>query len=220
MALSGASVRNVLRRYRPGPAPRASGPSWDQFLRAQAPGTLACDSSHAGTVMLRRLYVLFFIDLGRREVPLAGATAHPVGTWVTQQARDLVIKLEDKGRTVRSLARDRDAKSVGPSDEVLRSIGARAALTPVRSPRADAFAERSVRTARAECTDWLLIRGERHLDRVLGESVEHYNNERPHRGTDLEAPVAHTTFGELTKVDRAQRADRTGGLVHGYRVAA
>jgi putative transposase len=158
VAVSATSVRNVLRRHRLRPAPRTSGPSWSEFLRAQAAGTLACDFFHVDTVTLRRLYVLFFIDLERRKVFLAGVTAHPVGAWVTQQARNLAITLEDQGRAVRFLVRDRDAKFVGPFDEVMRSIGARVIQTPVRSPRANAFAERFVRTARTECLDWLLIR--------------------------------------------------------------
>jgi len=220
VAISATSVRNVLRRHRLRPAPRASGPSWSEFLRAQAASTLACDFFHVDTVTLRRLYVLFFIDLERRTVFLAGVTANPVGTWVTQQARNLAATLEDQGRAIRFLVRDRDAKFVGPFDEVMRSIGARVILTPVRSPRANAFAERFVRTARTECLDWLLIRGERHLDRVLREFVEHYNDQRPHRGIDLEVPVAYTTFREFTSVDGVQRADRLGGLVHEYRVAA
>ena len=98
---------------------------------------------------------------------LARVTAHPVGAWVTQQARNLAITLEDEGRAVRFLVRDRDAKFVGPFDEVMRSAGARVIKTPVRSPRANAFAERFVRTARAECLDWLLIRSERHLNMAL-----------------------------------------------------
>jgi putative transposase len=178
LTVSATSVRNVLRRHRVGPAPRRSGPSWSDFLRAQAAGTLACDFFHVDTVMLRRIYVLFFLDLERRVVFLAAVTAHPVGPWVTQQARNLVSTLEDQGRAVRFLVRDRDAKFVGPFDEVLRSTGARVIKTPVRSPRANAFAERFVRTARAECLDWVLVRSERHADRVLREFVQHYNRER------------------------------------------
>jgi transposase InsO family protein len=220
VAVSATSVRNVLRRHRLRPAPRTSGPSWSEFLRAQAVRTLACDFFHVDTVTLRRLYVLFFIDLERRKVFLAGVTAHPVGAWVTQQARNMAITLEDQGVAVRYLVRDRDAKFVGPFDEVLRSIGARVIQTPVRSPRANAFAERFVRTARTECLDWLLIRSERHLKMALDEFVEHYNNERPHRGIDLEVPVAYSTLRAFTNVEGVQRADRLGGLVHEYRVAA
>ena len=129
VAVSATSVRNVLRRHRLGPAPRRSGPSWSQFLRAQASGTLACDFFHVDTVTLRRVYVRFFIDLQRRMVFLAGVTAHPVRPWVTQQARNLVATLKDQGRAVRFLVRDRDAKFVGPFDEVIRSVGARAIKT-------------------------------------------------------------------------------------------
>jgi transposase InsO family protein len=220
VVISATSVRNVLRRHHLRPAPRTSGPSWSEFLRAQAAGTLACDFFHVDTVTLRRLYVLFFIDLERRKVFLARVTAHPAGAWVTQQARNLATSLEDQGRAVRFLARDRDAKFVGPFDEVMRSTGARVIKAPVRSPRANAFAERFVRTARAECLDWVLLRGERHLDRVLREFVFDYNRERLHRGTNLEVPVPYLTVQQFQSPDGVERADRLGGLLHAYSVAA
>src|ERR1017187_2645580 len=125
VTVSATSVRNVPRRHRIGPAPRRSGPSWSDFLRAQAAGTLACDLFHVDTVMLGRIYVLFCLDLDRRMVFLAGVTAHPVGPWVTQQARNLVAALQDQGRAVRFLVRDRDTKFVGPFDEVMSSTGVR-----------------------------------------------------------------------------------------------
>jgi transposase InsO family protein len=151
---------------------------------------------------------------------LAGVTAHPVGPWVTQQARNLVATLEDQGRAVRFLVRDRDTKFVGPFDEVLRSTGARLMKTPVRSPRANAFAERFVRTARAECLDWLLVRNERHLARVLREFVTYYNYERPHRGIDLQPPVPTLPLQNFESGNAVERVDRLGGLLHEYRLAA
>ena len=220
VTVSATSVRNVLRRHRLRPAPRTSRPSWSQFVRAQAAGTLACDFFHVDTVMLRRVYVLFFIDLERRVVLLAGVTAHPAAAWVTQQARNLVTTLEDQGRAVRFLVRDRDGKFVGPFDEVLRSTGARVIRTPVRAPQANAFAERFVRTARAECLDWVLVRNERHLDRMLREFVCHYNHERPHRGIDLEVPGPYLTGQQLDGLNSLERTDRLGGLLHEYRIAA
>jgi transposase InsO family protein len=220
VAVSATTVRNVLRRHHLHPAPRTSGPSWSEFLRAQAAGTLACDFFHVDTVMLRQVCVLFFIDLQRRTVFLAGVTAHPVGPWVTQQARNLVAYFEDQGRAVRFLVRDRDAKFVGPFYEVMRSTGARVIRTPVRAPRANAFAERFVRTVRAECLDWLLVRSERHLDRVLREFVAHYNHERPHRGIDLEPPVPYLALPQFESGDAVQRLDRLGGFLHEYRLAA
>ena len=128
--------------------------------------------------------------------------------------------LEDQGRAFRFLVRDRDAKFIGPFDEVLRSVGARIIKAPVRSPQANSFAERFVLTARTECVDWLLIRNERHLDRVLREFVEHYNCARPHRGINLEVPVPDLTTQQFSSAGRIKRADRLGGLIHEYRVAA
>jgi len=220
VTLSATTVRKVLRRHRLGPAPRSSGPSWSEFLRAQAVGTLSCDFFHVDTVTLRRLYALFFIDLERRMVYLAGVTAHPAGPWVTQQARNLVATLEDQGRELRFLVRDRDTKFVGPFDEVIRSVGARVIKTPFRAPRANAFAERFVRTARAECLDWMLIRSERHAERVLRDFVTHYNHERPHRGIDLESPVHNVALRRFEGGDVVERIDRLGGLLHEYRLAA
>ena len=153
VSVSATSVRNVLRRHRLKPAPRRTGPTWREFLRAQAAGTLACDFFSVDTVSLRRIYVLFFIDLERRKVFLAGVTEHPIGSWVTQQARNLAAVLEDERRAVKFLIRDRDTKFVGPFDEVMTSIGACVINTPVRAPRANAFAERFVRTVRIECLD-------------------------------------------------------------------
>jgi len=220
VVVSGTSVRNVLRRHRLKPAPRRSGPTWSQFLRAQASGTLACDFFHVDMITLRRLYVLFFIDLERRKVFLASVTEHPIGSWVTQQARNLAMTLEDEGRVVKFLIRDRDAKFVGPFDEVISSIGARVIKTPFRAPRANAFVERFVGTARRECLDWLLIRNERHLERVLTEFVEHYNSARPHRGIDLEVPVPRVPDGPLDGSVQIRRIDRLGGVLREYSIAA
>jgi transposase InsO family protein len=219
--VSASSVRNVLRRHRLKPAPRRSGPTWSEFLRAQAAGTLACDFFHVDTVSLLRLYVLSFIDLERRKVFLAGVTEHPIGRWVTQQARNLAAVLEEEDWPVTFLIRDRDTKFVGPFDEVMSSIGARVIKTPVRAPQANAFAERFVRTVRTECLDWILIRNGRHLERILIEFVDHYNAARPHRGIDLEVPVpwrrARSGFTDATRV---RRVDRLSGLVHEYSIAA
>jgi putative transposase len=220
VTVSATSVRNVLRRHRLRPAPRRSGPTWAQFLRTQASGALACDFFSVDTITLRRLYVLFFIDLERRKVFLAGVTAHPIGRWVAQQARNLAAELEDEGRVIKFLIRDRDSKFVGPFDEVMRSTGARVIKTPVRAPRANAFAERFVRTARTECLDWLLIRSERHLERVLAEFVEHYNAARPHRGINLEVPVPYLSGKQFDGTARVLRVDQLGGLLHEYRIAA
>src|ERR1700704_6095403 len=200
VGVSVSSVRNVLRRHRLGPAPRRGGSTWVAFLRSQASGVLACDFFTVETVGLRRLYVLFFIELERRQVFLAGVTAHPDRRWTTQQARNLAVALEESGRRFKFLIRDRDAKFVASFDQVFASESTRVIKTPVRSPRANAYAERFVGTARRECLDWVLIFGRGHLERLLAEFVNHYNTGRPHQSIDLDAPVPLLPVNDTTQL--------------------
>ena len=138
---------------------------------------------------MRRYYALFFIAHGTRRVWLAGGTTNPTGDWVTQQARNLGLDFSDQG--VRFLIRDRDSKYSGPFDEIFRDEGIRIVKTPVRAPRANAVAERFVRTVRGECLDWLLILNRRHLERVLRIYLDHYNHERPHSSLGWKPPAAY-----------------------------
>jgi putative transposase len=165
--------------------------------------------------------VLFFLELDTRRVHLAGVTANPDGAWVTQQARNLLLVLEERGRRVRFLLRDRDTKFCRSFDDVFRSEGAEVVLTPVQAPNANAHAERWVRTVRAECLDWLLVVGRRHLDRVLRVYAEHYNRHRPHRALRLEPPDPSSP-GTIAADRPAQvhRRDLLGGLLHEYQRAA
>jgi hypothetical protein len=152
---------------RAGLAETTWGPSWSTFLRAQASSIVACDFLTVETIGLRRLYVLFFLELESRRVWLGGVTANPTGPWVTQQARNLFVAPADRDGPVRFLPRDRDARFAGSFDAVFVSEDVRVIRTPIRSSKANAFAERWVRTARSECLDWLLILNRRHLERVL-----------------------------------------------------
>jgi hypothetical protein len=176
-----STVQRILRPACLGPAPRRSGPTWSQFLRQHARGVLACDFFTVETAFLRTLFVLFFIELHTRRVRMAGVTRTPDSAWVAQQARNLAIAegLEGKG----ILIRDRDAKYSGPFDEVFRTEDVQVIKLPVRAPRANAFAERWVGTARRECLDHILVLGRRHLHRILHTYAEHYNRERPHRSS-------------------------------------
>jgi putative transposase len=188
LAVSPSTVRRLLARAGLGPAPRRSGPSWREFLRAQAASIVACDFFTVDTALLRRYYVLFFIELQTRRVHLAGATTNPDGRWVAQQARNL--SLTGALGDIAFLIRDRDSKFTGGFDEVFRTEGIVVIQTPFRSPQANAHAERFVRTARTECLDWLLILGPRQLDRVLRVYVDHYNTGRPQRALGRCPPVA------------------------------
>jgi transposase InsO family protein len=217
--ISATTVRTILLRGGLDPAPRRGGPTWTEFLRSQAAGILATDFFTVETISLKTLYVLFFIELSTRRVYVAGVTANPDFAWVTQQARNLAI--EERLSGVRFLLRDRDAKYSGPFDAVLRAEGVRIIRTPIRAPRANAFAERFVRTVRRECLDHVLIYDRRHLERVLGAYVAHYVDERPPRGLGLAVPagirLAQVPGATPTLV---KRRDVLGGLIHEYRRAA
>jgi putative transposase len=220
--VSATAIRTTLRRHRLDPAPRRTTTTWRAFLRQQATGIVACDFFTVETVSLRRLYVLFFIELETRRVHLAGVTAHPNGRWVTQQARNLLLVLGERGRQVRFVLRDHDAKFCRSFDDVFYSEGGEVLVTPVRSPKANAYAERWVRTVRAECLDWLLVVGRGHLEQVLRIYVQHYNAHRPHRALGLqppEPPARLTVVGE-DQQGRVHRHDLLGGLLHEYRRAA
>ena len=194
---------------------RRSGPTWQQFLSTQAHAILAVDFAHVDTVFMRRLYILLVIEHDRRRVHLAGITAHPTGTWVTQQARNLLMDLDDRANRFRFLIRDRDSKFTAAFDAVFAGADIRIIRTPVRAPRANAIAERFIGTLRRECLDHFLIVGSRHLDVVLREYVQHFNAHRPHRSLDQRPPTASTPPPSSATV-RPLRRDRLGGLIHEY----
>jgi putative transposase len=217
-AVSATAVRSVLRRHGGPPAPRRAGLAWPAFLRAHARGLLACDVLGVDTIRLQTLYALFFVEVQTRRVFVAGCTAHPTGAWVTQQARDVCWDLERAGARPTLLLRDRDARFVPAFDAVFAAQGVRVVRTPVRAPRANASAERWVRTVREDCLDWLLILDERHLRRVLHQYADHYNTGRPPRALGLRTPLPRghppPPGGEVV------RCDRLGGPIHEYERAA
>jgi transposase InsO family protein len=174
LVVSATTVRKILREADIGPAGRRGGLSWRAFLRQQACSILAVDFLTVATIALRRLYVLFFIELGSRRVHLAGCTANPTGAWVTQQARQSAWALQERPSRIRFLIRDRDSKFTRSFDAVFASEGIEIVKTPVRAPKANAVAERFVGTVRRECLDWLLILNRRHLEHVVREFVDHY----------------------------------------------
>jgi putative transposase len=224
--VAASTVWKILKEAGIEPAPRRNGPSWAEFLRQQAASILECDFLSVDTVLFKRLYVLFFIELGTRRVHLAGITTNPDGPWVTQQARNLLMQLDEQDIKPRFLIRDRDSKFTRDFDEVFRSEGIRVIKAPVRAPRARAHAERWVGTLRRECLDRLLIIGRSQLGSVLAGYTLHYNEHRPHRALDQQSPVAKgppegsKTPGELIQLDQVRRRDRLGGLIHEYHLAA
>jgi putative transposase len=222
VAISATSVRKVLADAGVGPAGERGGMSWREFIRGQAQSMIACDFFTVDTVALRRIYVLFFIELSTRRAHLAGLTENPDGTWTAQQARNFVFSLPERERPLEFLVRDNDGKFTRAFDTVFRSELIRVIHTPVRAPRANAVAERFVGTVRRECLDWLLIANHRHLHRVLREFVEHYNCHRPHRALGLAPPEPRRAARPVATPPAAaiHRDDRLGGLIHEYSIAA
>jgi transposase InsO family protein len=230
--LAASTIAKIMKDHGLGPAPRRSGPTWRAFLRAQTSGVVT-DFFHVDTVLLKRLYVLFFIELGRRRIWITEVTDHPSSLWVTQQARNVTGDLADADITARFWVRDRDTKYVVSFDNVFKAEGAEIIGTPYRTPNANAFAERFVRTVRSECLDHLLVVNEVHLERVLRSYARHYNRHRQHQGIAQEIPAPEETapLAVVPTIDsrhrhhrhrppRIRRGDRLGGLIHEYELAA
>jgi len=222
VVLSSSSVWTILRRHGVDPSPTRSGPTRAEFLSSHASSMPACAFCSVDTVLLKRLYVLFFIELGTRRVYVTGVTAHPTGCWVVQQARYLTMALEDRVHPVRFLIRDRDTTFTSSFDEVFRADGIRIIHAAVRAPRANAFAERFVGTVRRECLDRMLILGRRHLERVLAEYVVHDKEHRPHRALGQRAPLNAQPPPPISDPEpsKVRSTDAVFGLIHDYALAA
>jgi putative transposase len=222
IVVSATTVKKILGQEQLGPAAKRRGPSWREFLRAQAQSVIGVDFFTVDTVWLQRLYVLFFIELASRRVHLAGGTAHPDGDWVTQQARQVAWTFGERANPLRVLIRDHDRKFTAGFDAVFEAQGTRIVRTPIQTPQANGIAERFVRTVRSECLDWLLIVNTRHLERTLTVFVDHYNGHRPHRSLDLAPPTGWPATEKWTRSQTmvVKRRDRLGGVLHEYERAA
>jgi putative transposase len=169
--------------------------------------------------LFKRIYVLFFVEIATRQVHVVGVTAHPTGTWVAQQARNLLMDLDRRAAGLRFLLRDRDSKFTAAFDAVFTAAGIAVIRTPAQAPRANSFAERWVGTVRRECTDRVLIIGERHLATVLVEYTSHYNEHRPHRSLGQRPPRPSSEVSDVA-IARVRRRPILGGLINEYSQAA
>jgi putative transposase len=221
--IAASTVWQILHDAGIDPAPRRAGPTWRQFLTAQARGIIAVDFVHVDTVLLRRVYALLVIEHGTRRAHLAGITAHPDGAWTTQAARNLLMDLGHRAATVKFLIRDRAGPFTSSFDAVLTAEGTRILASPPQAPKANAICETMIGTLRRELPDRTLIVNEQHLRQVLTEYLRHYNTARPHRALGQLTPAqADTCPPEPVNLaeHRIRRKRVLGGLTHEYYVAA
>jgi transposase InsO family protein len=219
--VSASTIRRVLKALRIPPAPeRHTDTTWRRFLHTQAATMLAADFFHVDCALtLQRLYCLFVMEVGSRYVHILGVTANPDGPWTVQQIRNLLMDLGDRAAGFRFLVRDRAGQFTEAFDAVLADAGIEAVKIPPRSPRANAYAERFVLTARTEVTDRMLIFGQRHLRSILAQYVAHYNGRRPHRSRQLHPPRPDHPAADLSQ-ERIKRRPVLGGLLNEYERAA
>jgi transposase InsO family protein len=215
-----STVYEILRSSGIDPAPRRDGPTWRQFLHAQAAGILAVDFLHVDTVLLNRLYVLIFIEHGTRRMYLGGVSAHPAGDWTVQQARNLAMNLGERFEDFRFLIRDRGSNFTRSFDAVFQATGTTILRTAVQAPRMNAICERLVGTLRRELLDRSLILGEAHLRAVLAEYQEHYNTARPHQGIGQRIPDSarhppRVIAGD-SRIRQIRRKPVLSGLINEY----
>jgi transposase len=222
VTIAPSTVYEILRAAGIGPAPRRAGPTWRQFLHAQAAGILAVDFLHVDTVLLKRLYVLVFIEHGTRRMHLGGVTANPTGEWTVQQARNLA--LTERFESFRFLIRDRGSNFTQSFDAVFQANSTRILQTAVQAPRMNATCERLLGTLRRELLDRMLILSEAHLRAVLTEYQVHYNTARPHQGIAQRVPGYECEVPGVTAVNldvqRIRRKSILNGLINEYSRAA
>jgi putative transposase len=220
LTVAPSTIWEILHAAGGDPAPRRTGPTWRQFLHAQAAGILAVDFLHADTVLLKRLYVLVFIEHGTRRMHLGGVTASPTGEWTVQQARNLALGLDERFEDIRFLIRDRGPNFTASFDAVFQAAGTRILRTAVQAPRMNAICERLVGTLRPELLDRVLILSERHLRAVLAEYQAHYNAARPHQGITQHIPDDEPGAPRATMTDSGTqqicRKPVLGGLINEY----
>jgi len=221
--IAASTVWQILHDAGIDPAPRRSGPTWRQFLTAQAKAVLAVDFLHVDTISLRRIYILIAIEHDSRRAHLLGVSAHPTGAWTTQAARNLLMDLADRATTLKFLLRDRDSRFSRAFDAVFAADDIRTLTSPPGAPRANAICERMIGTLRRELLDRILIVNERHLRQILTVYLHHFNTARPHRTLGQLAPVQAETQPPpvINLADhQVHRRPILGGLTNEYHLAA
>jgi len=219
-AIGASTVWQILKDTGIDPAPTRSSTTWSQLLRSQA--AIACDFAHVDTALLRRIYLLFFIDTTTREVMLGGITTDPTAAWTVQAARNLFLVHGAKLTDAKALVRDRGSQFTRSFDEMFRTEGMTVPKTPVRTPVANSIAERWIGTLRRELLDRTIIWNRRQLHRLVTDYIDHYNRHRPHRALQQQAPspLPTTEAPAPSPTHTVVRLPRSNGLINEYKNAA
>ena len=218
--IAASTVWEILKKAEIGPAPRRSGPTWSQFLYSQAEAILACDFFTADLLDGTQAYVLAVIEHATRRIRVLGMTLHPTGEWTAQQARNLLMDLDEQARQVRFMIRDRGSNFTTAFDTVLADAGIQTVLCNVRTPRMNAIAERWIGGCRRELLDRTLIWNQNHLRRILRQYETHHNQHRPHRSLNAAAPLKPLPRPVDLEQYRVRRQARVSGLINEYRLVA
>ena len=216
--LAASTVWQILNNARIDPAPTRAEVTWSQFLRSQA--AVACDFTTIETDTLRRFYLLLCIDIPTRTVYFAGTTNHPTGVWVTQAARNPFLRHADRLAGTRALARDRTNQFIDAFDEIFRTKRTKILKTPVRTPVANAFAERWTGTLRRELLDRTITWNRRQLNKLVVDYIDHYNTHQPHRSLDQRPPAATDPPDQPDNHLQAVKTTRCDGLINEHRNTA
>jgi putative transposase len=217
--LAASTIWKILRGAGIDPTSDRTGPSWSQFIRSQSKAIITTDFACVDTALLHRFHVLFVIEINTRRVHLAGITTNPTGPWTTQAARNFMMRLGEH-HPFRFLIRDGAGQFTRSFDTVLASAEITAVRTPPRSPQANAYAERWIRTLRHELLDQTIIWNQRQLEQLLREYIEHYNSNRPHQGLHQRAPNDNENVTPISPGKPIQRHTTCAGLINQYRTAA
>jgi putative transposase len=218
--VAASTVWEILKANGINPARRRTGPSWSQFLRSQADAILACDFFTVDLLDGTRACVLAAIEHASRRIRILGVTAYPTAEWTAQQARNLLMDLDDQAHQVKFMIRDRGSNFTAAFDAVLADAGIRTVLCNVRTPRMNAIAERWIGGCRREFLDRALIWNQAHLRRILREYETHHNQHRPHRSLHGAAPLKPLPEPADLEQYRIRRRARVGGLINEYRLVA
>jgi hypothetical protein len=218
--VAASAVWEILKASGIDPGRRRTGPTWSQFLRSQAEAILACDFFAVDLLDGTQAYVLAVVEHATRRIRILGITLYPTGEWTAQQARNLLMDLDEQAHRVKFMIRDRGSNFTGAFEAVLPDAGIRTVLCNTQTPRMNAITERWIGGCRRELPDRTLVWNQAHLRRILSDYETHHNQHRPHRSLHGAAPLKPSPEPVDLDLYRIRKQAQVGGLINEYRLIA